>query len=835
MASIPEQNGLSAAEAALRLARLGPNALPGRVRRTWRHIALDAAREPMFLLLVGGGVLYLFLGDLLEGLFLFAMVLVIIGMTLYQEGKTERALDALRDLGSPRALVLRDGAPLHIDSRNVVPGDVLVLSEGDRVPADGVLLEGAEVEADESLLTGESAPVSKEAGPAPDPAPRPGGDGTSLLYSGTLLVHGHGLVLVTATGSAAEIGRIGQALAQIAPESSPLQKQFARLVATFAVAGTAMSLLLVLLYGLRTGDWLESLLAGIALAMSMLPVEFTVVLTVFPALGAWRLARANVLTRRLAAIETLGATSVLCVDKTGTLTENRMQVRALYAAGHTLTLDDSALKAPWHELARHAILASSATPFDPMELAIHRLGVPIPPGLSLAREYPLSPQLRAMTQAWQCAGEPGYIVAAKGAPEALISLCALEGPAADAVRAATEAMAQQGLRVLGVGSATWQGELPMAQPDFAFAFVGLVALADPLRADITAAVAECRAAGVRVVMITGDYPATAAAIASQAGIDVGAVLGGDELDRMQDAELRERLRGTGVCARIAPEQKLRIVQALKAGGAIVGMTGDGVNDAPALRAAHVGIAMGRRGTDVARESAALVLLDDRFSSIVHALRLGRRIFQNMQKSMSYILGVHVTVAGMALIPVLLGWPVLLYPMHIVFLELMIDPACALAFENEPAEPKLMTMPPRHPGAALLGGWTLAWAAMLGLVSLLAVLAAYGWAVATLPEGQARAFGFASLVAANIAQIFTNRSHTRSVLQGLQTPNHVVWVVAGAALAMLLVAMYQPLLAGLFRFTPLALPDLAMALAIGTVSIAWFEALKLLRQARTWRR
>ncbi|NML60946.1 cation-translocating P-type ATPase [Massilia sp. RP-1-19] len=832
MASIPGHTGLSSSEAAERLQRSGPNALPGGARRTWRHIALDAAREPMFLLLVGGGLLYLVLGDLLEGAFLFAMVLVTIGMTLYQEGKTERALDALRDLGSPRALVLRDGAPVHIDSRGVVPGDVLVLSEGDRVPADGVLFEGAEVQADESLLTGESAAVSKRPGTAPDPLPRPGGDDTPLLYSGTLLVHGHGLVLVTATGAAAEIGRIGQALAQIAPERSPLQKQTARLVAIFAAVGAAMSLLLVLLYGLRSGDWLESLLAGIALAMSMLPEEFPVVLTVFPALGAWRLARANVLTRRLAAIETLGATSVLCVDKTGTLTENRMRVHSLFADGVVHALDGAPLPGHLHELARRAVLASAAAPFDPMEKALHELAVAPIPGLALAREYPLSPALRAMTQAWRQPGQAGYIVAAKGAPEAILSLCALDGAAADAVRAATDQMALGGLRVLGVASADWAGELPAAQHGFAFSFVGLVALADPLRADIPDAVAACRAAGVRIVMITGDYPATAAAIAAQAGIDTGKVVSGDTLDGMDDGQLREHLRGAGVCARIAPDQKLRIVQALKEGGAIVGMTGDGVNDAPALRAAHVGIAMGKRGTDVAREAAALVLLDDRFSSIVQAVRLGRQIFQNMQKSMSYILGVHVTVAGMALVPVLLGWPVLLYPMHIVFLELMIDPACALAFENEPAEARIMTTPPRDPKAPLFGGWTVTWAALVGLGSLVAVLAAYGWAVRHMPEDQARAFGFAALVAANIAQIFANRSHTRSMLQGLQTTNRLVWIVAGVALAMLLVSIYQPLLAGLFRFTAPAPGDLAAAVGIGLASIVWFEALKLLRKPHT---
>lgn len=821
-----DHSGLRAAEAAARLATYGPNTLSDDGRRTWRHIAADAAREPMFLLLVAAGSLYLLLGDLLEGVFLFLMVLVTIGMTLYQEGKTERALDALRELGSPRALVLRDGAPVHVDSRTVVPGDILVVSEGDRVAADGILLEGTEVEADESLLTGESLPVRKLPGMLAEPKPRPGGDDTAALYSGTLLVHGHGLVLVTATGPQTEIGRIGSALARIKPERSPLQKQNARLVRIFALAGACASILLVVLLGQRSGDWLESLLAGIALAMSMLPEEFPVVLMVFPALGAWRLARAKVLTRRLASIETLGATSVLCVDKTGTLTENRMRVQVLFAGGQVHELDGSPLAPPWRALAEHAALASAQAPFDPMEQAIATLSAAAGDGWRMAREYPLSPRLRAMTQAWQVDGQPGYTVAAKGAPEAIMALCQTDGDEAASISAAVDAMARKGLRVLGVAQARHAAApLPDTQEQFAFTFLGLLGLADPLRDDIPAAIAACRSAGIRVVMITGDYPITAAAIASQAGIDPGRILTGAELDHLGDADLAARVRDVQVCARIAPAEKLRLVQAFKASGAIVGMTGDGVNDAPALRAAHVGVAMGKRGTDVAREAASLVLLDDRFSSIVGAIRSGRQIYQNMQKSMSYILGVHVAVAGMALVPVLLGWPILLYPMHIVFLQLMIDPTCALAFENEPADPTLMQAPPRDPQAPLFGGRTVMSALLIGLGSLVTVLAAYGLALSCLDEERARAFAFSTLVAANIAQIFAHRSHTRSLLDGLRTPNRIVWIVAGIALAMLVLVVYQPLLASLFRFRPLSAAELGAALAGGALSVLWFELLK----------
>jgi Ca2+-transporting ATPase len=831
-----DRSGLTAAEAARRLAMHGPNTLPGDGRRTWRHIAIDAAREPMFLLLLAAGVLYLLLGDLLEGVFLFAMIFFTIGMTLYQEGKTERALDALRELGSPRALVLRDGSPVHVDSRTVVVGDILVISEGDRVVADGTLLAGAEVEADESLLTGESTPVHKEPGAPAQPLPRPGGESSSALYSGTLLVRGHGLVLVAATGPQTEIGRIGGALARIGIERSPLQKQTARLVRGFALVGSCLSILLVLLLVLRSGNWLESALAGIALSMSMLPEEFPVVLTIFPALGAWRLARANVLTRRLASIETLGATSVLCVDKTGTLTENCMRVRTLFAGGERLEVDDAPLAGPGRELAEYAILASAIAPFDPMEKAIHELAPRHEQAWLLAREYPLTPQLRAMTQAWERPGEAGFMVAAKGAPEAIMSLCHLGADQTGALTATVDELARSGLRVLGVARARHAGQvLPDSQKEFSFTFLGLLGLADPLREDIPDAVAACRRAGIRVVMITGDYPTTAAAIAAQAGINADQLLNGADLSGMDDDALRKRLRHVGVCARIAPDEKLRLVEAFKANGEIVGMTGDGVNDAPALRAAHVGIAMGKRGTDVAREAASLVLLDDRFSSIVAAVRSGRQIYQNMQKSMSYILGVHVAVAGMALVPVLLGWPVLLHPMHIVFLELMIDPTCALAFENEPAEPTSMQVPPRDPAAPLIGAGTFLSAFSIGLGSLLTVLAAYGLALQSLPEDKARAFAFGSLVAANTAQIFANRSHTRSVLEGLRIPNRVVWLVTGISLSMFTLIVYQPLLAAVFRFDSLGAAELGASLAIGGISVFWFELWKVAHRRRPTRR
>ena len=852
----PAPSGLSAAQATQRLAEDGPNALPGGQHRSLLSIGAETVREPMLLLMASAGALYLVFGDLQDGLTLFAFVLVTLGMSLYQEGKTERAIESLRDLTSPRALVIRDGQPQRIAGRDVVRGDLLKLGEGDRVPADALLLSVDGLRVDESLLTGEAVPVGKRtalpdelaatAQPAEAVRVAPGGDDLPAVYAGTLIVQGHAMARVTATGQRSEIGHIGTALGTVANEASPLQKQTATLVRNLALLALALSLTLVVVHGLLKGDWLAALLAGMALAMSLLPGEYPLVLTVFPALGARRLSRQGVLTRRINAIETLGATTVLCSDKTGTLTENRMTVTHLAAGGvqlaDRLALDavtDGNLPEAFHALVEVAILASVVDPFDPMEQAFHQLGERFLANTEhlhrdwrLVQTYALSPALRAMSHVWAASGDGVQTVAAKGAPEAVIDLCHLGVAQQACIASVVDELAAAGLRVLAVARGSFTGhEWPETEHDFDFEFIGLLGLADPVRAQVPAAVAECRAAGIRVVMITGDYPATARAIAHQAGLAEreGDVLSGDEIATLSNEALRERMATVSVCARIAPEQKLRIVQALKARGDIVAMTGDGVNDAPALRAAHVGVAMGGRGTDVARESASLVLIDDNFAAIVAAVRLGRRIFDNLRKAMSYILAVHVPIAGMALLPVLFGWPALLYPMHIAFLELIIDPACSIAFENEPAEDDAMQRPPRDATAPLFGGLTL-WLAMVqGLGVLAVVLAAFAWASPRVPEPEARAFAFATLVMGNLALILSNRSATRSLWATLRTPNQTLWLVVGLAFALLLAALYIPWAVGVLRFAPLPAHELAAACALGLLSVLWFEGIKWVRR------
>jgi P-type Ca2+ transporter type 2C len=832
----PKLRGLSELEAAERLRQEGPNELPSAKPRGVLRIAGEVLREPMFLLLIGTGAVYLLLGDPQEAAALLVAIFVIIVIEFYQERKTERALQALRDLSSPRALVVRDGARRRVAGREVVRGDLVVVSEGDRIPADGILVEERNLSVDESLLTGESVPVAKVRGAAGDTMQPPGGDRLPCVFSGTLVVKGSSLFEVHTTGVRSELGKIGRSLESLEQEDPRLQRETNRLVKLFAVAGIVLCAGVAAIYGYTHANWLQGILAGLTLAISMVPEEFPVVLTVFLALGAWRISRQNVLTRRAAAIESLGAATVLCVDKTGTLTLNRMSVQRLFADGKWCSIDHNSqsMDDAWHELVEYSILASNRDPFDPMEKAFHELGEKFLVGSEhlhrdweLAREYALSSQLPAMSRAWRPAAGP-FIIASKGAPEAMIELCRMTSGQMQEVMTAVSAMASHGLRVLGVGKAVWQGDLPQDQRDIPFEFVGLVGLADPVRPAVPAAVSECCRAGIRVVMITGDYPVTAQNIAAQIGLKhPELVITGAELRAMDDAELRRRVRDVNVFARVVPEQKLRLVNAFKANGEVVAMTGDGVNDAPALKAADIGIAMGNRGTDVAREASALVLLDDNFSSIVNAIRMGRRIYDNLKKATAYVLAIHVPIAGVTLVPVLLGWPLLLMPVHVLFLELIIDPACSIAFESEPEEAGVMARPPRDPRQKLFAGSRVLLSLAQGFTVLCMVLAVYA---AFLHFGknemEARALGFSTLVIGNLSLIFTNRSWTRTIWQTWRSQNRALWLVTGGAIVTLIVVLYAPALRDLFHFSLLHPDDLLIAGSAGFAGVLWFELMKL---------
>ena len=826
--------GLSEHEAAERLLQDGFNEVPSVKRRGLLTVALTVIREPMLLLLACIGVIYLLLGDPQEAAALVIAILIIVVISIHQHYKTERALEALKELSSPRALVIRGGERKRIPGREVVTGDLVVLQEGDRVPADAMVLECRSLFVDESLLTGESAAVLKSSEVAGDPMSRPAGENTPFVFSGTMVVQGRGLAVVQATGLHTELGKIGQSLTSLQPERTSLEREIRRAVSVLAVAGIASCVIVALMYGYTQGSWLRGALAGLTLAISMIPEEFPVVLTIFLALGAWRLSRKQVLTRRMPAIETLGATTVLCVDKTGTLTMNKMSVQRLFAHDDMHDVNKpGALPPAFRELLECSILASSRDPFDPMEKAFLELGKQYLPSnelrysdWELAREYPISSCLLVMSRAWKASKAKQYFVAAKGAPEAVLSVFNLAVEQSQAIMSSAQAMAKQGLRVLAVAKAS-VSELPENQQDLALEFVGLVGLSDPLRPGVIAAVQECHRAGVRVVMITGDYPVTAQNIARQAGLQrTDRFITGSDLANLNDEQLQQRIEDIDIFARVIPEQKLRIVKALKANGEVVAMTGDGVNDAPALKAANIGIAMGGRGTDVAREAAAVVLLDDDFSSIVRGIRLGRRIYDNLKKATSYILAVHVPIAGMALIPVLLGWPLMLLPLHVLFLELVVDPACSVAFEMEPEEPDVMDRQPRTIKNKLFGKRLIAISGLQGIGLLTTTLAIYVFALFAGEGGRdARAMGFAALILGNLVLIFSIRVSNRGFWSALRSPNRSAWLITASALLALLAILEVPTLRILFRFSRLHANDIFLIIGVNVLLMLWFEGIK----------
>ena len=835
MAANPDMTGLSADEAQTRLEAEGANELPRQRARSLLHIAFEVLREPMFAMLLAAGGIYFILGDVIEASLLFVFASVSVLITIIQESRSERVLEALRELTSPRALVVRDGERRRIPGREVVRGDLLVLAEGDRVAADASLVSCDDLLVDESLLTGESVPVRKRASEWPgERAISPGGDDLPEVFAGTMAVRGQGLARVNATGGQTRIGQIGRSLATIESASPRLKQETRAIVRTFAFIGLLCCVAAVLLFGLLRGSWLDAALVGIALGMSMLPEEFPLVLTVFMVMGAWRLSRARVLVRRAPAIETLGAATILCTDKTGTLTENRMTVvelRTLDETARVSPLDWSAATGALRKLVDRAVLASAPDPFDAMEKALYvlhaRSGGTTARDLRLAKVYPMRPTLLAVAQAWSEPGGERHVISIKGAPETIVGLCRLPADAAAVVIGQADEMAAAGLRVLGIAEAVFQdAKLPESQREFDFQYLGLIGLEDPLRAGVPEAVRECRSAGIRIIMMTGDYPKTARAIAHQAGLDTEVILSGSEVEALSDDELRAVAARTSIFARIMPEQKLRLVRALKARGEVVAMTGDGVNDAPALRAADIGIAMGGRGSDVAREASSIVLLDDDFGSIVTTIRLGRRIYDNLRKAMTYILAVHIPIAGMALLPLITGYPIVFWPLHIAFLEMVIDPVCSLVFEAEREESDVMRRRPRSPDSRLLAGSVIVWGLLQGATAFVVVGAIYLFDVlAGQPEADVRELTFITIVLVNLALVFNNRSYATNWIRAFARPNKALLWIAGVAIAVIAAAVFWSPARILFGFGAFDGRELAIAVTAAAFTLAVLELAK----------
>ena len=822
--------GISDCVAKARLESEGPNEIPLEKKRYLLLLVKEVLFEPMVSLIVGCGMVYLLLGDKQEALSLLVFLLIIIMIEIYQEIKTENALESLRSLSSPRALVIRDGLSKRIAAREVVLGDFLLLSEGDRVPADARILDASNLLIDESLLTGESIPAQKRRG--------------DTVSAGTTLVRGQCTALVFATGIRTQFGKIGRSLGAVQPGKTQLQMETARFVQVLAKIAILLCFFVVVVYGFTRKDWLGGLLTGLTLAMAILPNELPAVLVIFLALGARRISKRSVLTRKMPAVENLGSATVLCVDKTGTLTLNQMRIQRLYRYSENGSEIDlrsaNSLELPeeFHPLIEFGILASSPSPFDPMEKALHQFGKEylsqtehIHPKWNLTKEYPLTREMLAVSQVWRNDRNETYIVGAKGAPEAIINLCHLNPIETARVTERVNSFANRGLRVLGVARATLSTPyFPSDQHDYDFEFLGLLGLADPVRPHVPEAISECYEAGVRVIMITGDHAQTARSVAREIGIkNPNEVISGDDFTQMNDTVLSERLKVANCFARMIPEQKLRLVDALKRNGEIVAMTGDGVNDAPALKSSQIGIAMGARGADVAREAAAIVLLNDDFSSIVEAIRTGRRIFDNLRGTMAYLLAIHVAIAGISILPVILHLPLVLLPIHIAFLHLIIEPACSIVFEAEPPDPNIMKRFPRNINKPLFSKGLIIPSVFQGFFVLSVVLAVF---LISLYRGQggegARALTFTTLVFSNLGLIIVNRSWSKTFLQNFKgTHQTLLWVFL-ASFTLLGMVLYVPAFRKVFHFSLIHPWDLALCFGAAVVSIFWFDFWKKTR-------
>jgi Ca2+-transporting ATPase len=802
------------------------------------------------------------LGDWQEAMMLLGFVFIVLGISFVQRHRSEQSIRALRDLASPRAMVERDGKLINILASELVVGDLIVLSEGDQVPADVQLISVSNLSIDESMLSGEALPVMKQCAvrnaQTSQPSSQPSepesipesaqysDQSRSYAYAGTMVTSGTARALVVATGTQSALGRIGLSLTGIAPALTPVQQETAKVVKYAAMTGLALATALTILYRMTSGDWLHSVLAGLTLAIAVLPEELPLVLSLFLGLGAWRLAQEKVLTRQLSAVELLGAATVLCVDKTGTLTTNHMTVRHLWSFVAAYDTNQAAtqfaiapLQEELHGILEYGVLASHRRPFDPMELAIAEAGRRLLLGTEhlhsdwdLVEDYPLAPDMLAMSRVWQSPDHRELMIASKGAPEAIVDLCHFDAAQVEAVMRQVLAMARDGLRVLGVACATFpSGELPDKQHDFHFSFLGLIALEDPVRADVPQAIRDCQAAGIRVVMLTGDHPATAVSIAKQAGINTeSGVISGPELADMDEEILALRLAASHIYCRVQPEQKLRLVRAFQAAGEVVAMTGDGVNDAPALRAADIGVAMGARGTEVAREAAAIVLLRDDFSSLLTAVRYGRRVFANLRKAIVFVIAVHFPIVGLSIIPVLMGWPMVLMPVHILFLQLIIDPACSIVFEAQPLDPDAMTQPPRPKTQKLFDRFVLMRGLWQGLGLMGLLLMVYGVTRSVLPidaqrDQLARTLSFIVLVLANLALIYVNLSWSRGVGRSMKRLNFPFVCIVIASLVALGLALYVPALTRLFAFAEPTPVMLLIAMAVAGLSLMWFEFIK----------
>ncbi len=821
-----DYSGLSSDEVKTNQLRYGKNELVPEKKSTLLTKILSIFKEPMFLLLFCTALLYFILGEPKDGIIMLCFVAFMSGINFFQEWRTDKTLQALKDLSAPRVRVIRNGILESIDSKELTVGDLMILEEGEKISADGQIVEMHDLGVDESTLTGESEVVWKKA--ELDDSEKDAHWKKDTCYAGTNVTQGSAIVKVTGIGSSTEYGKIGQDILSVPQQPTPLEKQTRRLIKICAFIGLGMFVMVFLVTLTHSKDMVESILSGITLAMAMIPEEFPVILTVFLAMGAWRLARKNALIRRMPSVETLGAVSVLCVDKTGTLTKNQMTVQEV--CGY---MNYSA-----NELMYWGALACETEPYDPMEKAI--LEYAEANGINktevfekvLLHEYPFSSETKMMGHIWEIDGMP--MLAAKGSPESILPLCGLEPEEAKQLQYEQEQLAMKGYRVIAVAGRRNMPSIPGELKENKLELIGLIGLADPPREAVPEAVRVCAKAGIRVVMITGDNGTTARAIAQKIGIANNEnVITGQQLENMNDEELKEKVKVTNIFARVIPRHKMRIVKALKDIGETVAMTGDGVNDAPALKYADIGIAMGKRGTGVAKEAADMILLDDNFTTIVDTIKDGRRIYDNIKKAVGYVFVIHIPIALTALLTPILHLPLLLLPIHIVLLELIIDPTCSIIFERQPAEKDIMDRKPRSPGDSLVNRGLMLKAVFQGLTIFAAAFGAYaylvnqGWAV----EG-ARAITLIIFGFANLFLVYVNQSEKETALAGIfKFKDKVVWYVNVGIIAALALAIYLPAGNSVAKTVPLNGMQVISAIGLAAASTFWWELAKALKKVK----
>lgn len=835
MTNTGEHLGLSTQEVKKRQQQYGKNELTPQEKEGFWRKALHIILEPIFLLLIVAAAIYFVLGEPKDGAIMLIFVVGIISIEVVQEWKTDKTLRALKDLSAPHVTVIRDGAEQQIASSDLVPGDLMMIYEGVKIPADGVVIKCSDLCVDESTLTGEAQGVWK----IPTEAAQPSEDywRQDYCYAGTLVTQGQAIVEVDKIGAATEYGKIGVNLSEAPQEDTPLQKQTGKLITASAIiAGVLFVSVGILtwfnLSGYEFADRLtDSILSGITLAMAMIPEEFPVILTVFLSMGAWRLAKKNSLVRKLPSVETLGAVSVLCVDKTGTLTLNRMTVQDTWAVNGNQA-----------ELLTIMGMGCETDAYDPMEKAMlaycKENGISIHDLFSgrLITEYAFTNELKMMGHVWQQNGN--ITIAAKGSAERILAICHLSDAERSVAEEKISELAKQGLRVIAVAAAfpKSEAEIPPQITDCDLTLLGLIGLADPPRESVKADIAVCKKAVIRVVMITGDNGITAAAIAQKVGIPGdGSTVTGDMLDNMSDEELRQVVKTISIFSRVVPEHKMRIVKAFKENGEIVAMTGDGVNDAPALKYADIGIAMGKRGSEVSREAADLILMDDNFTTIVETVRDGRRIYDNIRKAVGYVFTIHIPIALTALLGPFLGIApaaLMLLPVHVVLLELLIDPTCSIVLERQPAETDIMERAPRHPAEKLLTGKLLFKSVLQGMAVFAASFGIYFYTLAANPDNAplARAMGLAVIMLANLFLVQVNSSDNDSMLKSIQrlSRDKIMWAANIGTIALLLIILYTPL-ASIFRLRAPSGMQLLIVFAIAAISVFWYEIVKFAKR------